>query len=129
MRIFFVPGRLSLCQVIESEFASTGSINYPFDQIQQHLPDVLAQCKQDKAAAFPNLEDAHDIKAQSYPGNADSATDAPKSAQDVFVVCRRGNDSQHVVQLLHQQGIVSAQDLIGGLTAWSKHVDCSFPTY
>lgn len=93
------------------------------------MPDILAQCKQEKAAAHLNLEHGHDIKAKIHPGKVDCATDAPKSAQDVFVVCRRGNDSQHVVHLLHEQGIVSAQDLIGGLTAWSKHVDCSFPTY
>lgn len=48
---------------------------------------------------------------------------------DVIVVCRRGNDSQHTVQLLREHGIASAVDLAGGLLAWSRQADPSFPEY
>ena len=46
---------------------------------------------------------------------------------DVVVVCRRGNDSQRVVQALRAQGVPAAVDLNGGLSAWSH--DHSFPDY
>lgn len=49
--------------------------------------------------------------------------------KDVIVVCRRGNDSQHVVQSLRGFGVLSAVDLIGGLSAWSQQLDPSFPDY
>lgn len=65
-------------------------------------------------------------------GTVASATDASTDLAAcplVYVVCRRGNDSQHVVELLREHGVSSAQDLVGGLTAWSKDVDESFPTY
>ena len=58
----------------------------------------------------------------------------------IFVVCRRGNDSQVAVQLirkrLSQQSplaavdpLISVKDLIGGLTYWSDHIDINFPKY
>lgn len=49
--------------------------------------------------------------------------------QEVIVICRRGNDSQHIVQSLRSSGIASAVDLIGGLSAWSQQLDPSFPDY
>jgi hypothetical protein len=60
----------------------------------------------------------------------------------VFVVCRRGNDSQFVVGelLKHQADRLTSQqqcskiecsikDLIGGLQEWSSVVDKTFPKY
>jgi adenylyltransferase/sulfurtransferase len=54
----------------------------------------------------------------------------------VFVVCRRGNDSQLAVKLLCEHGKakgrgekVVIRDIIGGLVAWSETVDPLFPKY
>ncbi|KAG5462411.1 MAG: adenylyltransferase [Olpidium bornovanus] len=47
----------------------------------------------------------------------------------LFVVCRRGNDSQLAVQLLKEHGMSNVRDVVGGLTAWSEGVDPGFPTY
>ncbi|XP_014672899.1 PREDICTED: adenylyltransferase and sulfurtransferase MOCS3-like isoform X2 [Priapulus caudatus] len=50
----------------------------------------------------------------------------------LFVVCHRGNDSQKAVRHLQQQfknDDIEIKDIIGGLHAWSKHVDPSFPIY
>lgn len=54
----------------------------------------------------------------------------------IYVVCRRGNDSQVAVRLL-QDGLkryfpslnVMIKDLIGGLTSWSNEIDHNFPKY
>ena len=51
----------------------------------------------------------------------------------VVVVCRRGNDSQLVVQqllaeLAEHPICESLADLVGGLTAWARH-DPTFPVY
>ena len=48
------------------------------------------------------------------------------SARPVIVVCRRGNDSQRAVQALRAAG-VAARDLRGGLYAWKREVDLTFP--
>ena len=50
----------------------------------------------------------------------------------LFVVCRRGNDSQLAVrklQSLFSDVSVTIQDIFGGLTAWSNDVDENFPIY
>ncbi|KAF0891960.1 hypothetical protein E2562_011339 [Oryza meyeriana var. granulata] len=55
-----------------------------------------------------------------------SASDKPPS---LYVVCRRGNDSQIAVQLLREKGFLSAKDIIGGLQSWAQDVDPDFPVY
>jgi adenylyltransferase/sulfurtransferase len=48
----------------------------------------------------------------------------------VLVICRRGNDSQLAVSLLRRRfPHVAARDVIGGLHAWARLVDPSFPVY
>ncbi|KAK3128493.1 hypothetical protein QOZ80_6BG0462540 [Eleusine coracana subsp. coracana] len=47
----------------------------------------------------------------------------------LYVVCRRGNDSQIAVQLLREKGFISAKDIIGGLQSWALDVDPNFPAY
>ena len=50
----------------------------------------------------------------------------------LFVVCRRGNDSQLAVQKLQSffsDVPVTIKDIVGGLTAWSEDVDKNFPIY
>ncbi|KAK2145588.1 hypothetical protein LSH36_670g01043 [Paralvinella palmiformis] len=56
--------------------------------------------------------------------------DRPKTS--VFVVCRQGNDSQVAVKLLKEklkQLPISIKDIKGGLKAWARHIDRSFPEY
>lgn len=47
----------------------------------------------------------------------------------LYVVCRRGNDSQRAVQYLSNRGFHAARDIIGGLEAWTKEIDSNFPSY
>lgn len=49
----------------------------------------------------------------------------------VYVVCHHGNDSQFAVQRLKHwlPTTTTIKDIIGGLSAWSKQVDSSFPQY
>uniref|UniRef100_A0A8D8MF05 Adenylyltransferase and sulfurtransferase MOCS3 homolog n=1 Tax=Culex pipiens TaxID=7175 RepID=A0A8D8MF05_CULPI len=51
----------------------------------------------------------------------------------VFVVCRRGNDSQlavrHLAPLFKERGLPTPRDIVGGLHAWTRNVDKEFPIY
>ena len=50
--------------------------------------------------------------------------------KDVYVVCRRGNDSQVGVEILRKMlPGVRVRDVVGGLHAWTRDVDNSFPIY
>lgn len=55
----------------------------------------------------------------------------------VFVVCRRGNDSQMAVDQLNKYfssstsglRVETIKDLVGGLQEWAATVDPNFPKY
>ncbi|XP_057977677.1 adenylyltransferase and sulfurtransferase MOCS3 [Malania oleifera] len=86
-----------------------GSLNIPLSSLEHRLPEVSAALK----------------KEEGHKGmDADSG-----SAPPLFVVCRRGNDSQRAVQYLHKIGYTSARDIIGGLESWALEVDPKFPSY
>ncbi|XP_067335216.1 adenylyltransferase and sulfurtransferase MOCS3 isoform X2 [Channa argus] len=52
----------------------------------------------------------------------------------VYVICKLGNDSQKAVQLLEKMSesdidSITVKDICGGLLAWAKRVDPTFPQY
>ncbi|XP_075964360.1 adenylyltransferase and sulfurtransferase MOCS3 [Anarhichas minor] len=52
----------------------------------------------------------------------------------VYVICKMGNDSQKAVQVVEKMSgsevdSVSVKDICGGLMAWAKKVDPTFPQY
>jgi adenylyltransferase/sulfurtransferase len=52
--------------------------------------------------------------------------------KEIVVVCRRGNDSQIAVRRFREQlgdRKVRIRDIVGGLHAWAKTVDPTFPVY
>jgi len=67
-----------------------------------------------------------------YDGNWDKIKSKLNcdAGESVYVICRRGNDSQIATTLLRKllPGC-KIKDVIGGLHAWSKHIDHSFPVY
>ncbi|CAN6471957.1 unnamed protein product [Victoria cruziana] len=47
----------------------------------------------------------------------------------LYVICRRGNDSQIAVESLRSMGFTAAKDIIGGLESWAQDIDPNFPIY
>ncbi|KAJ6618264.1 hypothetical protein B0H10DRAFT_2164185 [Mycena sp. CBHHK59/15] len=68
----------------------------------------------------------------SLPGSITNPAKHLPSKQEVYVVCRLGNDSQIAADALRsaktKDGMV-VKDVIGGLRAWARHVDPTFPVY
>ena len=66
-------------------------------------------------------------------------TDADSYGGEIVFVCRRGNDSQragqrlinHIIQRKTQAETtkLAVKDVVGGLVAWARNVDTSFPIY
>ncbi|PRQ31958.1 putative transferase [Rosa chinensis] len=79
------------------------SLNIPLPSLEARLPEISLALKENEENRGVNSE--------------------------LYVVCRRGNDSQRAVQSLHKLGFTSARDIIGGLEAWARDVDPNFPTY
>jgi adenylyltransferase/sulfurtransferase len=56
--------------------------------------------------------------------------DLARGKSSIFVLCRRGNDSQYVVEEISKQlKIKGVRDIIGGIQEWSSSVDQNFPKY
>lgn len=83
------------------------SINIPLASLESRLPELSSELK--------SIQESNETLKGSDVG--------------VYVVCRRGNDSQRAVQLLHKNGFTSAKDIVGGLESWAHDVDKRFPTY
>ena len=83
---------------------------------------AIMQKAQDNGCSQKENGDAH-IQQQA------EASRQASQGVPVCVVCRRGNDSQYVVQMLKQSGLRTAVDLMGGLEAWSQHADVVFPEF
>jgi adenylyltransferase/sulfurtransferase len=47
----------------------------------------------------------------------------------IYVICRRGNDSQRAVKKLVSYGFTNVWNIEGGLQSWSKNIDSNFPIY
>lgn len=50
----------------------------------------------------------------------------------VYLMCRRGNDSQRAAKLLQvslKSEAKRIKDIVGGIHAWSRTIDPSFPIY
>ncbi|XP_053697996.1 adenylyltransferase and sulfurtransferase MOCS3 [Sabethes cyaneus] len=63
----------------------------------------------------------------------DKASTVETTQLPVFVICRRGNDSQlavqHLTPIFKEHGLDPPKDIIGGLHAWTHNIDKCFPIY
>jgi len=98
-----------------------GSVNIPFSKIETTTtPDFGSNA----------TNSDHDMETDGD----DWATKLGQSEKPIFVVCRRGNDSQLSVQKMKALGLDYRGkrfigDIRGGLEAWRKNVDADFPDY
>eukprot|EP00850_Spirogloea_muscicola_P023350 SM000350S13030 [mRNA] locus=s350:4470:8186:+ [translate_table: standard] len=79
----------------------------------------------------PALEEDSDRRVQQIAIADAQAAERSGSMEllPVYVICRRGVDSQVAVQLLQEAGVCTALDVTGGLEAWRAQVNSSFPAY
>jgi len=49
--------------------------------------------------------------------------------QPVVCICHHGMRSLRVAQFLHERGFGTVINLAGGVDAWAREVDSTFPTY
>ncbi|KAL2470707.1 Adenylyltransferase and sulfurtransferase MOCS3 [Abeliophyllum distichum] len=83
------------------------SINIPLGSLEGRLSEISASLERE---------------------GGNKSVDASRGPS-LYVICRRGNDSQRAVEYLHKMGFTSAKDIIGGLESWAHDVDPKFPTY
>lgn len=108
--------------------ALPGAINIPWSSFAEKLRE-----NEDEFRALRGVGNSVVVGGVGG-GGAVSAADAASDARrdrDVVVVCRLGNDSQLAVKMMRDinGGGLRIRDLRGGLRAWGKEVDASWPDY
>lgn len=109
-------------------------------QIRENkLKHLLIDVRTENEFEICRLEDADNYPIKIFTGQNERETDLVERIKQentvpVYVICRRGNDSQIaakrlIADLRESKSDVVVKDVIGGLHAWTKQIDDQFPIY
>ncbi|XP_015189229.1 PREDICTED: adenylyltransferase and sulfurtransferase MOCS3 [Polistes dominula] len=99
--------------------------------IDVRSPEEFQICRLKNSINIPLYEIFKDNGTKQIKTEIDKQ-DNGKTISKVYVLCRRGNDSQKAVQHLQKifkDSHVNIKDIIGGIHAWSNKIDSTFPIY
>lgn len=99
--------------------------------VENREPHILVDVRPEHHFEIISLPHSLNIPLPTLESRVSEISSALKDFKEpkVYVVCRRGNDSQRAVERLQKMGFSSAKDIIGGLESWARDVDPNFPTY
>ncbi|CAG8562448.1 3451_t:CDS:10 [Paraglomus brasilianum] len=97
---------------------------------EQNIPHLLLDIRDETQFGICSLPESLNIPLSELPRRIDEVKNAlPSLKTPVYVICRRGNDSQPAVRILKEKLQGTVKDIIGGLHRWATDVDESFPIY
>ena len=88
---------------------------------------LLIDCREPNEHEFCRIESAKLIPMNQTPERV-AELEAHRDSQ-IVVHCHHGGRSMQVVQWLRDQGFHGAQNMTGGIEAWSQTVDPEVPRY
>ena len=88
---------------------------------------VLLDCREPAEVATARIAGSKHIPMREIPGRLAEFASGP--SERVVVHCHHGGRSLRVTQFLRQQGFTQAQNMTGGIDAWSQQIDSSVPRY
>src|SRR4051812_14557044 len=87
---------------------------------------ILLDCRENSEVATSRINGTLHIPMREIPARiAELGTNQGR----IVVHCHHGGRSQRVTQFLRQQGFDQAQNMAGGIDAWSQEIDSSVPRY
>jgi len=88
---------------------------------------VLLDCRRPDEHTIASIASARLIPMQELPQRLDELSN---NRHDRIVVhCHHGGRSLRVTSWLRDQGFLGAQNMAGGIDAWSERIDPSVPRY
>ncbi|KAI4503573.1 hypothetical protein M0802_000976 [Mischocyttarus mexicanus] len=99
--------------------------------IDVRSPEEFQICRLRNSINIPLYEIYKDNATKQIKSEIDKQ-DSGKTISKVYVLCRRGNDSQKAVkhlQKIFKDSEINIKDIIGGIHAWSNKIDSTFPIY
>jgi rhodanese-related sulfurtransferase len=88
---------------------------------------LLLDCREPQEYEIAKIEQARLIPMREIPNR--EAEYADYRDKRIVVHCHVGGRSFHVMQWLRENGFPCAQNMSGGISAWSHEIDPSVPTY
>lgn len=104
----------------------------------RHQPHLLIDVRTENEYEICHLNQSENFPIKIFTGLSNKKRQEllervkRENIPNVYVICRRGNDSQIAAdKLLNElKGLeVEIYDVIGGLHAWTEHIDSFFPKY
>ena len=99
--------------------------------VKQLLDDqadfFLLDCREPSEYAIAKLDSAGLIPMREIPARLPELE--PVRDQRIIVHCHHGGRSMQVTQWLKQQGFARAQNMAGGIDAWSTEIDRGVARY
>ena len=113
----------------------TPSENHPLEidvhEVQQLMFSeaefLLVDCREEVENQFCKLKDSLLIPMNETPNRLQELE--PHREKRIVVHCHHGGRSMQVVQWLRAQGFKGAQNMAGGIDAWSQAIDPEVPRY
>jgi len=88
---------------------------------------TLLDCREPGEVATARIAGSTHIPMKDIPARL--AELESQKAGRIIVHCHHGGRSLRVAQYLRQQGFDKAQNMAGGIDAWSLEIDASVPRY
>jgi adenylyltransferase and sulfurtransferase len=135
-----VRGPSSSCVVAATSEGCDVTCQEYFKLRSQGQPHVLLDVRVERQFEMCALPGAINIPLQELPMQIEHVAELSGGTKPVFVLCRRGVASAEAVQMIHRlrqddqnrrslNDIHSIRNVVGGLVAWQRQVDPSFPIY
>jgi len=88
---------------------------------------LFLDCRENNEVATARINGTVHIPMREISGRL--AELKPHQEGRVIVHCHHGGRSLRVTQFLRQQGFEKAQNMAGGIDAWSQEIDSAVPRY
>lgn len=88
---------------------------------------ILLDCREASEFQIASITGAKLMPMSDWPTHA-SELEAFRD-QSIVVHCHHGGRSMRITQWLRQNGYTKAQNLAGGIDAWSREIDPQIPRY
>ncbi|KAG0047337.1 Molybdenum cofactor synthesis protein 3 [Gryganskiella cystojenkinii] len=100
--------------------------------LETHTPHLLLDVREKVQFDICSLPSSLNIPLKALPQSIEQVKEHLQGrSEPIYIVCRRGNDSQPAVKILQEQGITTGdiRDIVGGLEKWANRIDPEFPKY
>jgi len=102
--------------------------------LSEHRPHLLLDVREKVQFDICALPNSWNIPVDNLESSVDYLTQRvyvhkTKASIPIYVICRRGWDSQTAVEILQAKGMTNIYGIEGGLVKWNEDVDPSFPVY